>query len=90
MNFEYPKILNNSKNFNRVFNDKLFAFDFKTLTWSMLGKINPELPFKSQRNVYWDGAHFIHMAPDKMFIADPVKNEVLVIVNPKYFHLKNL
>lgn len=77
------------KNFNRVINDNLFAFDFKTLRWTLLGKINPLLPFKSVRNVYWDGAHFIHLAPDKMFIIDPIKNEILVIVNPKYFLLKN-
>jgi hypothetical protein len=77
------------KSFNRVFNDKLFAFDFKSLRWTLLGKINPELPFKSVRNVYWDGAHFIHVTPDKMFIIDPKKNEISVIVNPKYFHLKN-
>lgn len=77
------------KNFNRVFSDSLYAFDFKTLKWTLLGKINPVLPFKSIRNVYWDGAHFIHQAPDKMFVIDPLRNEVLVVVNPKYFHLKN-
>lgn len=77
------------KNFNRVFSDSLYSFDFKSLKWTLLGKINPLLPFKSVRSVYWDGAHFIQLAPDKMFIIDPVKNEVLVVVNPKYFHLRN-
>jgi hypothetical protein len=77
------------KSFNRVFSDRLYAFDFKSLQWTSLGKINPVLPFKTVRDVYWDGAHFIHMAPDKMFIINPIKNEVSVIVNPKYFHLKS-
>jgi len=77
------------KNFNRVFNDKMYAFDFKTLKWNLLGKINPLLPFKTVRNVYWDGAHFIHFAPDRIFLIDPVINEILVIVNPKYLHLRN-
>lgn len=77
------------KKFNRVFTDRLYAFDFKSLKWTFLGKINSELPFKSVRNVYWDGAHFFHLAPDRMFVIDPLKNEVSVIVNPKYFHLRN-
>ncbi len=77
------------KNFDRVFSNSLYAFDFKSLQWTLLGEINAKLPFKSVRNAYWDGSHFIHLAPDKMFIIDPVKNEVLVIVNPKYFHLRN-
>lgn len=77
------------KKFNRVFKDELFAFDFKSLKWRLLGKINPVLPFKSVRNVFWDGIHFIHLSPDKMFIIDPVKNEVLMVVNPKYLPLRN-
>lgn len=77
------------KNFNRVFSDSLYALDFKTLKWTLLGKINPVLPFQSVRDVYWDGAHFIHLAPDRMYLIDPVKNEVLEIINPKYFHLRN-
>jgi len=77
------------KIFNRVVSDRLYAFDFKSLKWTELGEINSLLPFKSVRIVYWDGAHFIQMLPDKMYIIDPIKNEVSVVANPKYFHLKS-
>jgi len=77
------------KNFKRVFSDRLYAYDFKSMQWTLLGKINSVLPFQSIRYVYWDGTHFIHLAPDKMFVIDPVKNEVSVIDNPKYYHLRN-
>lgn len=56
--------------------EDLFRFDFKQNTWECLGKLNPDLPFKKSNEVIWSGNLFFHFADWKIYIIDPVKNEV--------------
>lgn len=56
--------------------EDLFRFDFKQNTWQRLGRINPDLPFKKSTEVIWSGNLFFHFADWKIYIIDPIKNEV--------------
>lgn len=77
------------KNINKTIEDVIYAFDFKELKWSILGKINPDLPFKSQRSIYWDGEHFIQWSADKLYLIDPAANKVYCLDDPKKYYQAN-
>ncbi|WP_291402546.1 hypothetical protein [Daejeonella sp.] len=81
------------KGYPKVIDDKLFAFDFKSLQWSILGKINPDLPPEVNNTAIWDGKYFLHFTLSKIFFIEPVKNEVFLFENEKFYfplgdHLK--
>jgi hypothetical protein len=66
----------------------LFAFDFKTYKWSILGKLNPVIPFtdsKDSKGIIWDGKYFLHFNISNVYFLDPIKNEVFLFENNKYF-----
>ncbi len=61
-------------------------FDFKNKTWEVLGNITDIIPLKEHRTIYWNGTHFIQMARDRIYIIDPVQNEVYLYKdNATYF-----
>lgn len=63
-----------------------YRFDFVSKKWDNLGQINPNLPITEHRIMYWNGAHFILLARDRLFIINPVSNEVhLFRDNSSYF-----
>jgi hypothetical protein len=85
-------------NMLEVFDDRLFVFDFNKSTWTVLGHINADLPFKTNFDVYWDGEHFIQFARDKLYLINPIANTVHLVddkaqmfsaddVKTKYFKL---
>ena len=78
-----PDLQRQLKNYQKTNDDTMFAFDFKTLKWTAVGKINKEIPQES-RSILWDGTYFLHFSEHKLFLLDPVKNEALVVENPKY------
>ncbi|MEY4987408.1 MAG: hypothetical protein RL567_1187 [Bacteroidota bacterium] len=51
-------------------------FNFKTKTWEVLGNISPKIPLEEHRTIFWNGTHFVQMARDRLYIIDPIKNEV--------------
>ncbi|MEN9959417.1 MAG: hypothetical protein RLZZ474_1661, partial [Bacteroidota bacterium] len=51
-------------------------FNFKTKTWEILGNISSKIPLKEHRAIYWNGTHFVQMARDRIYIIDPIKNEI--------------
>jgi hypothetical protein len=72
---------------NKTIDENFYAFDFKQQNWSKLGSINPDLPFKIRRSIYWDGEHFIQWSADKIYIIDPQANKVYAVEDPKgYFN----
>ena len=63
-----------------------YRFDFETKKWENLGEINADLPIKEYRFMYWNGAHFVLMGRDRLFIIDPIKNEIYIYRdNSSYF-----
>jgi hypothetical protein len=70
---EYVEYLEEEK---RDYIEDLYRFDFKQNTWKQLGKLNADLPFKKSDEVIWSGDLFFHFADWKIYIIDPVKNEV--------------
>ena len=73
------EIKSNLVEMKEVFDDRLFVFDFKKLSWTMLGHINPELPFKKKWDVCWDGENFIQFAEGNLYLIDPIANNVQVV-----------
>lgn len=63
--------------------DNLFFFDFKQNKWILLGKINPDLPFKKSREIVWTGELFLHFSEGKIFIINPLKNKVYLYKDTK-------
>jgi hypothetical protein len=70
---EYVQYLEEEK---RDYIEDLYRFDFKQNSWEQLGKLNADLPFKKSDEVIWSGDLFFHFADWKIYIIDPVKNEV--------------
>jgi hypothetical protein len=61
-------------------------FNFKNKTWEVLGNITDIIPLKEHRTIHWNGTHFIQMARDRIYIIDPVQNEVYLYKdNATYF-----
>lgn len=73
------------KGYPEVFDNRLFLFDFKSLQWSILGKINPDIPLNEKKTIFWDGTHFLHFTLSKIYFIEPVKNEVHLFENEKSF-----
>ena len=78
---------------------KLYAFDFKENCWKLLGEINPRLFQEKTREIFWSGRYFIQFSDQKLYIIDPIKNEVFEVksavgnfqVAPTmYVHLDNI
>lgn len=68
------------------FTKEFYQFDFRTKSWSLLGKISDKIPLAKHRVIYWNGEHFIQLAGDRLYIIDPAKNEVYLYKdNGKYF-----
>lgn len=61
-----------------VYLDDFYCFDFKKNSWDYLGKINPELPFRTENMILWTGKWFLHFDLSNMYIIDPEINEVRV------------
>lgn len=61
-------------------------FNFKNKTWEVLGNISNKIPLAEHRGIYWNGTHFVHMARDRIYIIDPIKNEIYLYKdNGSYF-----
>lgn len=56
--------------------DELYQFNFKNNSWELLGELNADLPFKKSKQIIWTGELFIHFADLKVYIINPLKNEV--------------
>jgi hypothetical protein len=67
-NFLEDEKIEYSKEFQR--------FNFKTKTWEVLGNISHKIPLEEHRTIFWNGTHFVQMARDRLYIIDPIKNEV--------------
>ena len=55
---------------------QLYAFDFKTNRWNVLGTILPELLEFKSREILWSGQYFIQFSGEVIYIIDPLKNKV--------------
>lgn len=70
----------NNKNYledEKIEYSKVFQrFNFKNKTWEVLGNISDKIPLAEHRNIYWNGTHFVQMARDRIYIIDPINNEV--------------
>lgn len=62
----------------KAYIEDLYKFDFEQNIWTRLGKLNPDLPFKKNNEVIWTGQVFFHFADWKIYILDPVKNEIYI------------
>lgn len=72
--------------YKREVDDNLFAFDFKTLEWSIIGKINSFIPFRDENpKILWDGSHFLHFSATNIYLSDPIENKLYLVQNPKHF-----
>ncbi len=71
-----------TRKFGKTIDENIYAFNFKNQNWSKLGTINPKLPFRSLRSVYWDGEHFIQWSGDKIYLIDPQFNKVYLVDEP--------
>ena len=61
----------------------LYAYDFKTNLWNVLGEINPELLKQPNRELAWNGTYFVQFSREKVYLIDPVKNTVFVYKSNK-------
>mgnify|MGYP000023213591 CR=1 FL=1 len=77
------------KNVEKVYDNKLYRFEFNTYSWKELGEINPALPFQTQKEIFWTGKYFLQWAKDKLFIIDPLANEVYVYKDNKQYFQNN-
>jgi hypothetical protein len=77
------------KGYPKVIDDRLFAFNFKTYEWSILGKLNPEIPITDKKAIIWDGKYFLHFNISNVYFLDPIKNEVFLFENHKSFFPNN-
>lgn len=64
-------------------NKEVYAYDFKTNTWEVLGEINPLLLEDKNRELAWNGQFFIQFSREKVYLIDPVANRVLVYQSTK-------
>ena len=60
---------------------ELYAFDFTSNRWKLLGNIMPKLLEAKAREIRWSGRYFVQFSEEEAFIIDPVKNQV--------FHYQN-
>ncbi len=58
------------------FSKEFQRFNFKNKTWQKLGNISSKIPLAEHRNIFWNGTHFVQMARDRVYIIDPIKNEI--------------
>jgi hypothetical protein len=58
------------------YSKEFHRFHFKNKTWEILGNISSKIPLAAHRNIFWNGTHFVQMARDRIFIIDPIKNEI--------------
>jgi hypothetical protein len=61
----------------------LYAYDFKTNAWDLLGEINPELLKEPNRELAWNGTYFVQFSREKVYLIDPMKNTVFVYKSNK-------
>lgn len=64
-------------------NKDVYAYDFKTNSWEVLGEINPLLFEDSDRELAWNGQFFIQFSREKVYLIDPVANQILVYQSTK-------
>lgn len=64
-------------------NKEVYAYDFKTNSWEMLGEINPLLFEDTNRELAWNGQFFIQFSREKVYLIDPVANKVFVYQSTK-------
>lgn len=64
-------------------NPNLYAYDFKSNTWNVLGEINPDLLKEPNRELAWNGKYFIQFSREKVYLIDPVENAVYVYKSNK-------
>lgn len=69
----------------KQFDSGFYAYNFKGMIWEYLGELNPDLPFKANREIIWNGEYFLHFSGEKLFIANPLKNKVWVVNDGKVF-----
>lgn len=81
------RYLANDAQLNTFYSSNLFKYDFKTSTWEELGKINSELPYHTNRDIFWTGNYFLHWYYYKLFIIDPLANSVFLYSNPRQIFL---
>lgn len=62
---------------------EVYAYDFKTNSWELLGEINPLLFEDSDRELAWNGQFFIQFSREKVYLIDPVANRILVYQSTK-------
>ncbi len=68
---------------------QFFKYDFKNQQWTELGSINEDLLAEDSREIYWNGTYFLQWANNKLYIIDPVANEVYVYKNNERFFVTN-
>ena len=71
------------ENLVHEYSDDLYRFDFKTNSWKLLGKLNPDLPFKKYEQFFWTGEIFLHTDNGNVYLIDPQLNEVRFSKNSK-------
>jgi hypothetical protein len=71
------------ENYSLTTSENLYAYDFKTNLWSLLGEINPELLKEPNRELAWNGTYFVQFSREKVYLIDPVKNTVFVYKSNK-------
>ena len=75
--------------FKSKLGEDFFVFDFKTKSWTFLGKINSLLDQSTNWDVFWTGTYFLKWENDQLFIIDPTNNEVLLYQNNEKFFTTN-
>ncbi|MEY5069757.1 MAG: hypothetical protein RLZ47_1619 [Bacteroidota bacterium] len=68
---------------------QFFKYDFKNQQWTELGSINEELLAETSREIYWNGTYFLQWASNKLYIIDPLANEIFVYKNNERFFVSN-
>lgn len=64
-------------------NKEVYVYDFKTNSWEVLGEINPLLFEDTDRELAWNGQFFIQFSREKVYLIDPVANQILVYQSTK-------
>lgn len=64
-------------------NKQVYVYDFKTNSWELLGEINPLLFEDTDRELAWNGQFFIQFSREKVYLIDPVANQILVYQSTK-------
>ncbi len=70
---EYHSFLNKQPT---KIDEELYAFNFKTNRWNLLGIILPELLEAKSREIVWSGQYFIQFSGEVIYIIDPKNNKV--------------